>query len=99
MGDVNLSISEDRSSFDMSLTLNQTLTQLVWIFILNLTTKRGIKHPNFMYHSVDFCKFLVNPTTDFALKLVHSELSKSGQWMKKCPIQKVNLCFFEYYSM
>lgn len=83
---VDMKIESDHSHFPISM---KNLHFLYCSLTFDLTTMHGKNYQNFFDKTYDYCTFLLKLPNEFLMLLVHGELSKSGQWMHKCPIEQV----------
>lgn len=87
---MNLTIEQNPSRFNMFVHVKRKLTNFYWTMELDIITMQGRVYTNFFYRTMDMCHFFANPSMDVIFSMVYGELSKSGHWMKKCPVEKVN---------
>lgn len=88
---VDMKIEADHSHFSIALKVFKAMHLLYCSLTFDLTTMHGKNYQNFFDKTYDYCAFLLKPPNEFLMLLVHGELAKSGQWMHKCPIEKVDL--------
>lgn len=90
VANVNMTIEQNPSRFSLYVNLYQTLYTCYCSLTLNIITSSGKNYQNFFDKTYDMCSFLNKRDSEFFMLFVHDELSRSGLWMDKCPIQKVS---------
>lgn len=88
---MNLTIEQNPSRFTMFVNIKQKLPSFFFSVNLDLITTRGKVYPSFFYRQTNMCEFFTKPITDIIFSMVYNELSKSGEFINRCPIQKVRM--------
>lgn len=74
-----------RCFFDLKMFLETCYSTIT----LNIMTMNGKKYPNSIQRTLDMCEFMLDPSSDPMMNMVHEKLSKSGELLPKCPIKQV----------
>lgn len=88
---MNMTIEQNPSRFDMFVHVKRKLATFFWVTTLDIITTQGRVYPSFFYRSLDMCHYFANPSMDVIFALIYGELSRSGRWLKKCPVEKVSV--------
>lgn len=86
---MNLTIEQNPSRLNLYVDVKRQLVTYFFVMNLDLITPQGRVYQSFFHRHVDMCHFFLNPGSDVVFSMVYGELSKSGRFMRKCPVEKV----------